>query len=80
MPTIDNISNGLLQQHAERRERERERNMICETQFKNIGHCENVDEYRDIYLALYVQSWYNPTTINNNKNTTEKKLNGRMAI
>ena len=46
------------------RERERERFDLWET-ISNLGHCENVDEYRHIWPC--VQSWYKPTTINNKK-------------
>jgi hypothetical protein len=42
MPNVVNILNGLIEQHAKKRERER--NMICDRQYQNIVHCENVDE------------------------------------
>jgi hypothetical protein len=34
--------------------------MICERQYQNIGHCENVDEYRDIWpCTILVQAYAN---------------------
>jgi hypothetical protein len=42
MPNVVNILNGLIEQHVKKRERER--NMICDRQYQNIVHCENVDE------------------------------------
>jgi hypothetical protein len=47
VPTFVNISIGLVEQRAKRREREK---YDFETQeYQNIGHCENVDKYQDIW-------------------------------
>jgi hypothetical protein len=68
---------GLVEPHAIRGEREK--NTICERQYQNIGHCENVDEHGDIWpCTILVQAYHNQQQ----KDTTEEETqwpNGCLA-
>jgi hypothetical protein len=55
----------------------KERNVICERQYQNIGHRENVNDYWDIWpCTILVQAYDNQQQ----KGISKEKQDGPMAV